>query len=58
MALNTAQKDKKQHRHRKNPRSHELYKAENHAQNEKRPKQRWVGGNSVAEGGYWTREAV
>ena len=58
MAINVAQKDKKQHRHRKNPHSHDLYKEANRAQNEKRPKQRWVGGDSVETGGHWTREAV
>lgn len=57
MAFGTDQK-KKSHRHRKNPRSYELYREENKRQNDVRPKQRWVGGESVAEGGYWTREAV
>ena len=51
-------KDKKQHRNRKNGRGNDLYKEENRTQNEKRPKQRWVGGDSVLEGGHWIREAA
>ena len=66
MALNTAQKDKKRHRDRKNPRSHDLYKEENRAQNKKRPKQRWIQprqfvdnmGHTIVEGGHWTRGAI
>lgn len=57
---------KKSHRHRKNPRSYELYREENKRQNDTRPKQRWVPfkqiidniGHTVVEGGYWTREAA
>lgn len=49
---------KKQHRHRKNPRSAELWRERKQAMNQARPKQRWVGGESVVEGGYWTREEV
>lgn len=58
MALDIAKKDKKQHRHRKNPRSHDLYKEENRAQNEERPKQRWVINPNMPAGGFWVREAT
>jgi hypothetical protein len=54
-AIATKSKD---HRRRKNPRSADIFAAERKARNAKRPKQRWVGGESVSEGGYWTREAV
>lgn len=51
-------KNEKDHRQRKNGRSAELYAEYKRARNEKRPKQRWVGGESVAEGGHWTRKAA
>ena len=54
-AMATKSKD---HRRRKNPRSAEIFAAERKARNAKRPKQRWIGGESVAEGGYWTREVA
>lgn len=48
----------KDHRKRKNPRSADVFAEQRHEQNAKRPKQRWVGGDSVAAGGYWTRETA
>ncbi len=54
-AIATKSKD---HRRRKNPRSADLYAEQRRAKNSTRPKQRWVGGESVVEGGYWTRETV
>lgn len=59
MALNTnLTKEKKRHRDRKNPHARDLFNRENQGQNSRRPKQRWVGGDSVATGGYWTRETT
>ena len=55
---------KKSHRHRKNPRSYELYKEENKRQNAERPKQRWVpaaidtGSDMSPSEGYWMRDAL
>jgi hypothetical protein len=54
-AIATKSKD---HRRRKNPRSAEIFAAERKARNAKRFKQRWVGGESAVEGGYWTREVA
>jgi hypothetical protein len=54
-AITTKSKD---HRRRRNPRSADIFAAERKARNAKRPKQRWVGGDSVLAGGYWTREAA
>jgi hypothetical protein len=45
----------RRHRDRKNPRSRELYEAARKKANDARPKQRWVGGDSVATGGHWER---
>jgi len=45
----------KDHRRRKNPRSAELYSEARKKVNASRPKQRWIGGESVAEGGHWER---
>lgn len=51
-AIATKSKD---HRRRKNPGSAELFRKQKKARNEARPKQRWIGGESVAEGGHWER---
>ena len=48
----------KDHRKRKNSHSAEVFAQKRHEQNAKRPKQHWVGGESVAAGGYWTRETA
>jgi hypothetical protein len=48
-------KGEKRARDRKNPRSAELHAEERKKQNAARPKQRWVGGEAVATGGYWER---
>jgi hypothetical protein len=48
---------KKRHDLRKNPASREFFEKQRHEQNMKRPKQQFVGGETVAEGGYWKREA-
>jgi hypothetical protein len=49
-AVTTRSKD---HRRRKNQGSAEVFRKQRKARNEARPKQRWVGGESVAEGGHW-----
>jgi hypothetical protein len=46
------------HRSRKNPHSAEMYQERRQKKNASRPKQRWVGGESVAEGGHWERTTV
>jgi len=43
------------HRKRKNPRSRDVFAKQRKERNQTRPKQRWVGGESVAEGGHWVR---
>lgn len=48
----------KSHRDRKNPRSQDLYNEARKTANAARPKQHWVGGESIIEGGYWVREAA
>jgi len=45
----------KGHRNRKNPGSAEFFQKQRKEQNVARPKQRWVGGESVATGGRWER---
>lgn len=50
-------KTKKPHRDRKSPGSREHFQKLRRARNASRPKQRWIGGESVTEGGCWTREA-
>jgi len=52
VAATTISKD---HRRRKNQGSAEVFRKQRKARNEARPKQRWVGGDSVAEGGHWER---
>lgn len=54
-AIATKSKD---HRRRKNQGSAEFFRKQRKARNEARPKQRWVGGESVKEGGLWTREPI
>lgn len=51
-AIATKSKD---HRRRKNQGSAEVFRKQRKARNEARPKQRWVGGESVATGGHWER---
>jgi len=48
---------KKRHDLRKNPASREYFDKLRHEANMARPKQQFVGGGTVAEGGYWKREA-
>lgn len=48
-------KSEKRARDRKNPRSAEIHAAKRKAENAARPKQRWIGGESVKEGGHWER---
>lgn len=48
-------KNTKEHRDRKNPRSRDAYEKDRRARRDSRPKQRWVGGETVAEGGHWER---
>jgi hypothetical protein len=48
-------KAEKNHRTRKNPGMRDKFAKLRHEQNAKRSKQVWVGGESVAEGGFWTR---
>lgn len=55
-AVDAATTKSKDHRHRKNPRSAEIAAEQRHERNMARPAQRWVGGESVAEGGHWSRE--
>jgi hypothetical protein len=45
------------HRIKKSMGSAEHFRKQRKQQNAARPKQRWTGGESVKEGGYWTREA-
>ena len=45
----------KDHRHRKNPRSAELHAEERKKRNALRPRQCWVGGETIKEGGHWER---
>jgi hypothetical protein len=48
--------DRKRHRDRKNPGMRDKHAAQRAATNAARPKQSWVGGESVAEGGHWERD--
>lgn len=51
-------KNKKSHREKKNPRSRDAFAKERKEHNAARPKQRWTGGESVKNGGLWTREPI
>ncbi len=48
-------KGEKRARDRKNPRSRDLHNEVRKTRNAARPKQRWVGGETVKEGGHWER---
>lgn len=48
-------KAEKSHHKRKSQGSAEFFRKQRRARNEARLKQRWVGGESVAEGGHWER---
>ena len=48
-------KGEKRARDRKNPRSREIHDQERKARNAARGKQRWIGGETVKEGGHWER---
>ena len=48
-------KNEKDHDVRKDPGSMGFFRKQRKARNEARPKQRWVGGESVATGGHWER---
>lgn len=50
-------KNEKDHRAKKSPGSVELFNKLRKERNQARPKQRWVGGESVQAGGRWTRES-
>lgn len=50
-------KNEVEHHKRKSQGGAEMWRKQKRARNEARPKQRWVGGESVVEGGHWTREA-
>jgi hypothetical protein len=53
----TAKKNTTNHRDRKSPGSRDVFNRQRRERNEARPKQKFVG-ESVAKGGYWTREEV
>ncbi len=48
-------KAEKSHHKRKSLGGAEFFRKQKRARNETRPKQRWVGGESIAEGGHWER---
>jgi hypothetical protein len=48
-------KNEKDHDARKAPGMKEKFDKLRKQRNASRPKQRWTGGESVKEGGYWTR---
>ena len=50
--------NEKDHDARKAPGQREKFEKLRKQQNASRPKQQWVGGESVKEGGYWTRTTV
>jgi len=51
-------KNEKDHRDRKSMGAAEFFRKQRKKQNEARPKQRWVGGESVKQGGHWERTTV
>lgn len=48
-------KNEKDHFAKKSPGSKEMFDKQRKQRNQARPKQRWVGGESVKEGGHWER---
>ena len=48
-------KNEKDHRSKKSMGAAEVFRKKRREQNATRPKQRWVGGESVKEGGHWER---
>ena len=51
-------KSEKNQNDRKNPGSADFFKKQRKEQNAARPKQRWIGGESVKGGGHWERITV
>lgn len=51
-------KNEKDHQAKKSPGSAEMFDKQRKELNAARPKQRWVGGESVKQGGYWTRDTI
>jgi len=47
--------NRKDHRNRKSPGSKEFFDKQRFERNSARPKQKWVGGESVKQGGHWER---
>lgn len=50
--------NKKRSSDRKSPGAKEFFDKQRFERNSARPKQRWVGGESVKQGGYWDRTIV
>jgi hypothetical protein len=50
-------KNEKDHRSRKSMGAAEVFKKKRKERNQARPKQYWVGGESVEQGGHWERTA-